>query len=428
MATMAAVDEFDLAEASDDGERAAAPSDRPGHARPWPWALAALALVSIGAANAVPTPIVLGQGQGADVGLLDLDISEAPTVVWDTALRYPELILADGGRAVVVDNEPRRPGSVLGIDLATGTEVWRFHDEARTCSRTLPIVCVDDPGSTDAVLVTIDAEDGTRQTRPHPGAVAAVLAGDDLAVIEATDVSIEDVVLVEPDGTERWRVAADVADTTSDPVYAQLRVTSTSVLIDFSAIEIDLLTGALSPTTRWPLEDGVEVELGPDRTPIINTADGRFELHPSEAWLSPDDDLGGPIVLAQGGDTVLAASRRIDGAVLWQRTEQECYFSARLGGSVLAQCWGPANERVLALDQLTGGTRWELANGVAIGATSDVFLMSDPWEGSVLAIDAADGSTLWSLPVPANSYPRIIELSDGVLLATDTRLIRLQWD
>ncbi|GAB2610116.1 outer membrane protein assembly factor BamB family protein [Pseudactinotalea suaedae] len=425
---MAAVDEFDLAEASDDGERAGTPSGRPRRARPWPWALAALALVGLGAANAVPTPIVLGQGQGAEIGLLDLDIGEAPTVVWETALRYPETILADGGRAVVVDNDPRLQGSVLGIDLATGTEIWRFHDEAQTCSRYLPIVCVEDPGSTDAVVVTIDTEDGARQTRSHPGAIAAVLAGDDLAVIEATDVDIENVVLVEPDGTERWRVAADAAETASDPVYAQLRVSSTSVLIDFSAIEIDLVTGAQAPTTRWPLGDGVEVELGSDSTPIVTTADGRFELGPGEAWLSIDDDLGGPIVLTQAGDTLLAASRRIDETELWLRTDEECYFSARLGGTVLAMCWGPQNERVLALDKLTGGTRWELPGAMAIGASREVFLMSDPREGRVLAVDAVDGSTLWSLPVPVGSYASVTELSDGVLLTTDTELMRLQWD
>lgn len=430
---MSAVEEFELAEPDDDGGTPPPRTGRRRASQPLPWILTALALVGIGAANSGPVPISYGAGSGPDIGLFDLDIRTEPSTVWTTELRFPEVVLAEGDRAVVVEDDDGAGRSVLGLDLANGAEVWRYYDRGYTCTWGTSIGCVDSPGSPGAVLVLIDISDGSRHTRLYPRAVAVVATEDDAVVIQASEAPSESVALIEADGSERWRVELDVVEGTTAPFWTQLAVVNDRVEIYNTASSIEIATGAVSPITRWTLHDDVDVEIGSAASPelVVHTPVGRVPLQRDEILIPYDDDLGGAVALSQDPTGRLIATLRADGTELWRMpsSHEGCRPVARLQGALVTPCWGETAERVVGWDLRTGNELWSLsAPTFALAATRDNILMLNYVEGTLFALDPLDGSQDWTAPLRVDDASNLVALSNGVLLSTHTSVVRLLWD
>lgn len=428
---MAAVDEFDLTESDDGGGD---PQPRGGRARgsqPWPWILAALTLVGMGAANAGPVPIQLGTGSH-DMGLLDLDLRPEPTTVWSTELRFPEVVLAQGDRAVVVEDDDGAGRSVVGLDLANGAEVWRYYDAGYTCTWGASVACVDAPGTPDARLVQIDITDGSRATRPHPDAVAVAGTGDGIVVVEWSETPSEPVVMFEADGSERWRVELDVVEGSTPPFWVQLAVIDDRAEIYNAGVTIEIATGAVSPVTRWTLYEGVVVEISEDTSPAItvHTRTGSVSLERDELLIPYDDDLGGLVTLRHDPSGRLVATLRADGTELWRMATSDggCHPAARLQGVVVTPCWDGGRDRIVAWDLHTGTERWSLSAPVfLLGASHEDILVLDYIEGNLFTLDPLDGSQGWSAPLRVDDTAGVVELSNGLLLSTRTSVVRMLW-
>ncbi|WP_420112892.1 PQQ-binding-like beta-propeller repeat protein [Pseudactinotalea sp.] len=423
---MAAVDEFDLAEASPDGGARPERSGHRGRAHPWGWMLAALALIGVGSANAEAIPAMVGHGGGAEVGLLDLDISQAPEVVWESPpLSSANLVTIEGTVAVAVEYNYRV--RAVGLDLATGAERWSHTVPDGTCQWSDQGMCVENPATPEAAIVTIDIEDGTRVAQPYPGAVGAASVPGGRVVIEATGNEAEELVLIEDDGTERWRVTADAAQVSDEGVWVDLAVTEASLILPMSSSEIDLETGATAISSRWWFSEDLWIEATDSGDYVVTTADGSFTLAPEESWLSWDDDFGGPIALRHDG-MGLIADRRADREQLWRIETSECYWNARLLGSVILQCWDADSYRLHTVDQLTGETRWELSRAVVIGASRDLLLVADQHNHTLLAVEPRAGDIRWSLPIASAASGAVTEVPGGILIAADSAVVRLAWD
>lgn len=432
---MSAVEEFELAEPDGEGGPAQPRAGRRRASQPLPWILTAIALVGIGAANSGPVPISYGAGSGPDIGLLDLDVRREPETVWTTELRFPEVVHAAGDRAVVVEDDDGAGRSVLGLDLANGSEVWRYYDAGYTCTWGTPVGCVDDPGSPDARLVLIDLVDGSRETRPYPWAVAVVAAGEGATVVIETSEALESVLLLEADGSERWRVDLDVVEGAAPPFWTQLDVIDGRVEIYNAGSAIEIATGAVSPIDRWRVGDGVDIEFDGDGaaglTPVVHTPDGSVSLQRDELLLPHDDDLGGAVALAQDPAGRVVATLRADGTELWRMPSASggCHPVARLRGTLMTPCSGEAENRLVGWDLRTGEERWSLPAPVfALGATADSILVVDYVEGHLFALDALDGSQHWFTPLRVDDSVNLVALSNGLLVATRTSVVRLLWD
>lgn len=425
---MAAVEEFELVD-----DAAATPEEvrtgRRRRSRPAPWAAVAVALVIGGAAAATPVPVVHGRGDGLDIGLLDLDLSAPPTIAWQTgALRHPGILDAGNGHAVLVAGDDGTSRTFVGIDLAEGSEIWRHVDDTGTCQDAAPVVCVEAPGSAAATIVVIDGSDGSRHELGYPGALGAATAGDDLVVVEATGTSVEEVVLVEPDSSERWRAEVDAAQTQSDLVWAPLRVGDGVVLLEMPGVALDLDDGTVT-TVPWFNHDGFHVEQLGDEL-VVSSPDGRVTIDASESVLWVDDDVGGPVRLEQeAGDLVVAATLRADGTELWRSSNGLCYAMARLQGAVVMECWGTSDAGVFGVDELTGERLWKQSGaGWPVVASASTIVLMDYSLERLVAVDPDDGSTLWSFEVPGSDLTgSLTPLPDGVLISTETAVLKLVW-
>lgn len=424
---MAAVDEFDLVEMSPDGGASAVRSARRGHTHPWGWLLAALALIGVGAANTDAIPAMVGGGEGVDIGLLGLDIREVPDVRWESPLMYAYLVTNDGDVTVAMEYGSDVP-SAVGIDLATGAERWRYPVPNGTCQWSDRGICVEEAATPEATIIMIDLDDGTRVAEPHPGAVGAITVPGGIVVVEATDDQAEEIVLIEPDGTERWRITAEAADVSSEGAWVEMQVTADSVIMAMSGTEIELATGSVTTAYRWSLSEDIWIEATDTGDALVTTPEGSFTLVQDETWLSWDDDFGGPIALRQDAGTGLMADRRADGTQLWRIATTDCYATARILGTVVTQCWGSDGERLHAIDQLTGQTRWELERATVVGASRHVLLVANNTDRILHAVDPIRGDVLWSIPIPSILSGRVTEIPGGVLVPTDTTLVRLAWE
>lgn len=423
---MAAVDEFDLEEASLDGGAHPGQATRRRRAHPAAWLAAGVALICVGAANADAIPAMVRMNSGTETGLLGVDARDAPEVLWEVPVTYSSIAAVNDGVVVAMDYDVDE--SAVGIDFTTGEELWRYGMPGSTaCQWGEAGVCVEDPGTSEAIIVTIDLQDGTRTAEPYPDAVAALPVADGRVVIEATDGELEEIVLVEPDGRERWRVTADAAEVYADSVWVDVWVTDESLLLRMSGTAIDLESGVAIPHFQWNLTDEIWVTRTDDDDFEVTTPDGTFTLLPEEVWLPWDDDLGGQIAVTQTGVSAIIAVSRSGGETLWRIESPECYLSARLLGSLVTQCWGTEGDRLHAVDQLTGETRWELQGAHAVGAASHALLASADAGRTLLGVDPLTGEVLWSIDLSGPLGMQATPLSDGALVATDLAVLRLMW-
>lgn len=427
---MSGVDEFDLG-IETDGETAPARAPRRRRGQPWPWVLAALALVGFGAANSEATPTALGLGSGIDLRLLDQDLRQEPVALWAAEVSFASVMLTEGDRAVVVTDGSGSNQSVLGLDLATGEEVWRYVNGAHMCTWEHPVRCVESPGTDEAAIVTIDIADGTRHVRSHPGAVAASSAGESLVVVEVTGSYEERVVLIDPDGTQRWQVEVDAVDTESFPYWTQIEVVRDRLLLYVSGTTVDLATGAITTSMIWPLTADITAEVD-ESSPsyLVRTPERTVALDMSESLIPFDDDLGGPVALLQEENGDLVATWRADGSMLWQRsaTSASCMPMARLRGVLVTYCWQGGGDRMVALDLLSGEELWELAGTSALAAADATsLLVVNHTTGVLAAVDVVTGATHWSLPGIATNISDIDEISNGLLVSGDASITRLAW-
>lgn len=424
---MAAVDEFELVD--DDVEQAPAVERSRRKAHPLPWVAASVALMLIGAVAATPFPVVPGRGDGLELGLVDLDLSVEPTVAWESlGLEYPEIVDTAGDRAVIITSNQGDSRTYLGLDLADGTEVWRYFDGGNTCQYDLPLVCIEGAGSPSAQIVLLDTDDGSLTTRAHPSAISATVAGDDLVVIEDTDRADEDVVLVEPDGSERWRVAVDAADELTFPVWAPMWISGTSVSLGVSGVTLDLETGEQT-TQTFPTWNGLTLQMQDDGSTLVTGPEGSFTLSADEGLLQYDDDLGGPVRL-EYAETGVVASLRSDGTELWRSAGPDCFPTGRLRGVVIMQCYGPQTSGLVGIDEITGERLWHLPGTSWVVAASREHLVAlDEVQDVVIGVDPRDGTVPWSVPMDGGSpMGSAIALDDGLLVATETEVMRLVWD
>lgn len=427
---VAAVDEFELVdERADDG--AVPVRSRPhrgGRSRPLPWVGAAIGLVLVGAIAAEPV-VLLGAEPGIAIGIIDLPLARTPTVAWETSYSYPQVVeVTDELAVLLVGVESSQ--DVVGVDLVTGGELWRYHAAGATCHQELPVTCVEQAGTVDATIVTVATDDGALTRTPYPGALGAVAVGEDLVVAEPGLADIEEVVLLEPDGTERWRVNVDAADTESVPAWVWLSVDRGQAIIEMSGVTIDLQTGEIAQQMTYTFDEDEWAELGPDGTVTIYNADDSVVLGPSELTAPIDDDAGGAVVLRQTPDAGLLASVRSTDDELWEQPEANCFPQARLQHRFLLSCWGAAgDERLRAINEVTGETVWERPISVWPAAASrDTLLMVDQSEGGLHALDPATGDVRWQLPGEGFFYDTSVDGNGGLLISGESSLIRLVWD
>lgn len=285
------------------------------------------------------------------------------------------------------------------------------------------------PGTRDAVVVTIDTESGAMTTAEHPAAVAAIATERGTVVVEERrGTAIEEVVLVAPDGTERWRVEADMAETESDPAWVMMRVTDGVLVSDYSGSALTLSTGEPATAPQLAGYEGYTVEQT-DNGYLLHTASGDIQIGPSELMLWLDDDLGGPVVLRQDSSGAITASVRSDGTELWQLVDPQCYPWMRLGGSIVIGCWGEDGEGVAAaLDELTGEERWTADDADwPMAASTDAVLLSSGDRSAIIAVDPRNGQELWSQPLPDRGYGNYVTIDGGMLVASDSAVSLLTW-
>lgn len=420
---MALTDEFDLVGGHGPADRPAPPAParhRRWRERPAPWFGAAVALVLVGALTAPPVPLVVGRGEGPDTGQLDLPLTEPPTVLWQTELTAATGLNLGDDHLLALIGDPGTGQTVVALDIDTGVESWRLDDADGTCQLLDVVACVSAADTDDAVIVTV-ADDGTQQRLAHPWALLAMPSGEDLVVVERTDADrLEAVVLVEPDGTQRWRVEADAVDGEPDAIWPTFHVDDDHVGLYRTGELIDLETGdvtagdvhVLGSSTTIVTDDGHVVELEVDEWPI-----------------GIDDDVGGPVVLRTVESTVIVATVRGSGDELWRLDRTYCYPWMRQQGSIVFGCWGQTGTMTLvALDEVTGQPVWETErDGLPLTAGAEAILVTTSEPSQIVALDPVDGAELWHLPFDGSSFANAYEVEDGLLIWSDRATVRLAW-
>lgn len=430
---MAAVEEFDVA-----GDTATqVGGDRAGERGRWtrravPWVAAAGVLVVVGAVTASPTELIAGRGSGPDVGLVEMDLAQPPTVLWQAEVRTDVVAFVAGDRALLSRQQLGIGRTVVGIDLANGTQVWEYDDTSYSCQWGSPMVCVGSVGTPQAVVDVVDLEDGSRSSRSYPGAIAAIAVGTGIAVVVKTESAWEQVVLLDGDGTQVWEVDVDASYTAIQPMWTFAHVAGDELWFQTTtSVRIDLATGRLvegdSPFSV--LADGTAIDVA-DGVTTVRTPEGDAVVEVDETAIWTDDDFGGPVQLHSSLDAEVTAVVRDSGRELWRFGEAPCYPAARLLGTVVMSCWGSAGSRVHGVDEVTGETIWTDDEQLWLAAASaDTLVFRSGTDGYLIAIDPVTGATRWELPVPAGESEHLdtAPISNGLLISTSETVLRLLW-
>jgi len=138
---------------------------------------------------------------------------------------------------------------------------------------------------------------------------------------------------------------------------------------------------------------------------------------------------------------VLSAWNMSDGALLWRNDYSASIDTSKLfcgtsmsplleGGSLIVHVGSDVHGgRVLALDPATGQERWS-SKGLGPGYASPLAVTVDGvrqiitmTNGSIIGIDAANGSPLWSIPFPDDWHENIVTpiWTGGALIVSGTR-------
>lgn len=432
---MAAVEEFELSSGSASDDAGAAP---PRHRARWmsgaaAWVAAALALVVIGAATATPTLLIVDRGDGPSFGLVDLDLAQPASVLWTTDIRNAAVEHVRGDRAVLRTQDYGAGPAVIGVDLATGKPMWEYHDHNNSCQFGTRMLCIEHQGDTDASIVSVELDDGNQTSWPSPRALAAIPLGEDVAVIVQTSTDTERVVLLDADGSERWRIDMDAADTDARPVWVFADEVGGELWFQHATlVRLDLTTGTVIPEqpTSFILDDGTRVDVT-ESTASFRTSDGDAVVDRDEVVMQRDDDLGGPVRLTTNQQGEITAQLREDGTELWRFGEPGCSPESRLAGVVVVICWAAPGPRVYGVDEVTGEIAWHSdQDGWPVGGSADTLILATAAGDRLRAIDPATGALRWELPMPE---PDRVEglaatpISGGMLIITNRTVLRLHW-
>ena len=218
---MAAVEEFELTSGSASGDAGSGPAwRRPLESGAAAWVAAAIALVVVGAATASPTlpdprprrrAVVRPRRPGSGAACArSSGRATSGTPPWSTS----GAIVRCSGRRTTARAPPSsewtsRTASRCGT---TTTATPRVSSD--------PGCCASSTWATPTPsIVSIELDDGSQTSWPYPGALAAIPVGEGVAVIVKTSTDTERVVLLDADGSERWRADLDAADTDAQPVW-----------------------------------------------------------------------------------------------------------------------------------------------------------------------------------------------------------------
>lgn len=424
------VDEFDLDAATTPAQPERSRPRRRRRGGRTVWVVVAVALVLLGAANARPVGL-LGTGSGIAFWVSDLDVTLAPAAIWETEIVSPVLMGQTAEVAVLESANRGRTSEMLGLDLQTGEARWRYTATAPGCQWSAPIVCVERPGARTADVVLLDPDTGEIERQRHPGALAGVATTDGLVLALATTGPLEQLVRLDGEGAEVWRVTGDAVQNESEPMWAYLRVAEGAGTVDILGQTRDLATGGASQYYGYSTTGtvaGVEVALtfeydasGPVR---VHTPDGTLELVLDEA-LSRTDDLGGPIVLVRD-ETGLAARVRATDAPLWHRSGTTCSPYVATREAVVLTCANGGGDDSIALEPLTGRELWRLPRaGWPVLVTGDTVIYQDDNGESLLALDLRTGTERWRLPLPGSLLGTVATTPDGLLVVGNESVVHL---
>lgn len=298
---------------------------------------------------------------------------------------------------------------LVGVDTATGGARWSRPtttvDGYRvwTCAGTSPdglVVCegiADD--AEDPVVALLDPASGAVvRTLPLGGSpdtlgvvdgvvVAHGPLGDGTLGVEAVDLAT---------GEPAWsRELADVValeEYTGDVHIGRTRAEGDLLLLTGAgyAVTVDRRTGEIAATTPTGTPD----VLGPVPWGHDVRAVGPGVVPPT---LTPRVEGTGTEAQALG---VQALGR--DGSELWVHEEPGAVVSGLVGDGVLVR----QDDGVVLLDGVTGATRWTVGAGDVLAFDGTRLLVGRA--GEVEAVTVADGSTAWSVPIPAGCTPTVL--------------------
>jgi outer membrane protein assembly factor BamB len=187
---------------------------------------------------------------------------------------------------------------------------------------------------------------------------------------------------------------------------------------------IDIATGKVAWQQKYVSEFkknqyATQMAKGPNSTPIVV----------------------GSRVITLGVTGILTAWNVADGTVAWRNNYSDSIDTSKLfcgtamspmleGGSVIVHVGSDVHGgRVLALDPATGKERWS-SKGLGPGYASPLAVTVDTvrqiitmTNGSIIGVDATNGSPLWSIPFPDEWHENIVTpiWTGGALIVSGTR-------
>ena len=342
-------------------------------------------------------------------------------------------------------------GHVRALDAATGEERWATDVESHYIGGS---VALDDDrvfvGTFDARVVALDRETGEELwTTPVGDHEQAAIFGSPLSVdgMVITGVASFELMTGNPAPTFRghvvaldaetgeevwryWTVGEDEVDVAGVSVWA-------TVAVDTDRGEVYVPTGngyGPQPSTRSDAVVALDLETGEELWVTQFTV--------GDVWtvanqVGTDADVGSPPNLFEVGNVdavgavdkagVYHALDRDTGEVLWETKLTEgglqggALASAAVADGVAYVASNRASQDadLVALDVETGDEMWRVdvkghVSGPVSWANGVVYLTDDT--GAIVGYDAADGTVLWSHPVPAQAAGGI-SVVDGTVYA-----------
>jgi outer membrane protein assembly factor BamB len=322
-----------------------------------------------------------------------------PVVAWSAQLKtgavpYTTQPVVGGGRVFIVDDS----GFVTALDEHNGTQLWSVDLGDPILSS--PMLVDNDlvVGSDDGGVVALDAVDGSQGWAFQTGGpVSGSLAfADGILYVPSEDGYLYALGV---DGTERWRSANLGAPLNRGPA---------------------IVDGIVYQPTAG---GGLVALRASDGTPIW-----RRDL--SQTGVSTPSVIDGTVYVALGllapdehrGLIAIAASDSLTRWTWSSQAGQQVAVAALDHGTVLVTAKG---DGIVSLDPVTGEQRWMVnisANATVGGALVDGTLVTVGDDGSIAAIDAASGVTLWTASVEGNPGPPSV-VDGRVIVATSFGMV-----
>jgi len=418
---MSAVDEFVL----DSAPPATPPRRRSRPRGPALWVAGAVVLTLVGviAAPAGGLPPRFPDGQ---VGTLAIDLSVPPQQVWSTPL--PGWKSGDEDRLMAVDDVlVALSDEAIGLDLATGAELWRLNVNTSRCQVGQAVVCIDRTSQVAAVL-RVDPRTGTFEWHRMADAITAVDVGADLLIVRG-DRNGQLLERIDAVGAAQWQRDLPDLAASGDPNWRSS--ISITVLGDRALVggatptTVDVATGTPVDTEfTWVVPTGAgEVGYRDDGTLALLDAQGRVVV--DHLLTVPDDDPGSPTTVTRPVDEGDALAVTDRGVELWSAPSE--WVAARVDGILLTVSWSA--ETTTAHEVRTGEVLWQREEALtAVTASEDTVIAAPSYgAGTLSGIDVRSGEVLWSFGTAVTGYPSVL-LPDGVCVIGDGEVTRLRWD